>query len=194
MKQTIVFTLTALLLASCAAVCAQSMVQVDSVGQVLVYSKGGTVEGCGVRAVGVVPSGTAPHIKTFDVSANLWRSGASLVSLVKLLGELTPFDGVRATGKASRVPLFNGWLKAAGKPPAAPQEKGFKESLTDKGAYLFPADLDGTFHFIWAAEKGEPVQVGLSWDGKTEWVYFGKIALSAAEASQLHACMTEILR
>lgn len=179
MKTRTALTLAPLLLA-CAAAGAQSMVAVDSVGQVLVYGKNGVTEGCGIRAVGVIPSGKTPNIKTFDVSANLWRSGDSLVSLIKLLGELTPFDGVRATGKASRAPLFNGWLKAAGRPPAAPQEKGFKESSTDKGSYLFPADLEGTFHFILAAEKGEPVQVGLSWDGKTEWVYFGKIELSAA--------------
>ena len=88
------------------------------VGQPLSYNKNGVVTGCGVRVVGIVaPIPDTRTFKSFDVSANVWKSGQALV---KMVGQeslvANPAPSVR------RLDLHNGWLKAEGKPPAAPLE------------------------------------------------------------------------
>lgn len=170
---------------------AQSMVEVDMTGQPLQYSKGGNIDGCGIRIVGMLPMGNVPAniFKSFDVSINFWRTGAALG---KMIGEITPFDGIKA-GKGKRVPLYSGWMKAEGKPSAAPLENTFKESPTDKGAYLFPVDLEGALAFIHGSALGSRVQVGLAWDKKNEWIYFGSVKLSESERNQLTRCLREAL-
>lgn len=170
---------------------AQSMIEVDMTGQPLQYSKGGNTDGCGIRIVGILPMGTVPAntFKSFDVSVNFWRSGAALG---KMIGEITPFDGTKA-GTPKRLPLHSGWLKVEGKPPAAPLANTFNESPTDKGAYLFPVDLEGAFAFIHGSTLGSRVQVGLAWDKRNEWIYFGTVKLSEPERNQLTLCMREVL-
>jgi hypothetical protein len=170
---------------------AQSMVEVDMTGQPLQYSKGGNIDGCGIRIVGLLPMDAVPAnmIKTFDVSVNFWRTGAALG---KMIGEVTLFD-VTKVGTGKRLPLYSGWMKAEGKPSAAPFDNTFKESPTDKGAYLFPVDLEGALAFIHGSALGSRVQVGLAWDKKNEWIYFGSVKLSESERNQLTLCLREAL-
>jgi hypothetical protein len=170
---------------------AQAIVEVDMTGQPLQYSKGGTINGCGIRIVGMLPMGNVPAnmFKSFDVSVNFWRTGAALG---KMIGEVTPFDGAKV-GTGKRLPLYSGWMKAEGKPSAAPLENTFKESPTDKGAYLFPVDLEGALAFIYGSALGCRVQVGLAWDKNHEWIYFGSVKLSESERNQLTLCLREAL-
>lgn len=89
----------------------------------------------------------------------------------------------------ARLPL----RQAEGKRSATPLENTFKESPTDKGAYLFPVDLEGALAFIHGSALGSRVQVGLAWDKKNEWIYFGSVKLSESERNQLTLCLREAL-
>lgn len=168
---------------------AQPMIEADMVGQPLSYSKNGVVEGCGVRVVGVLtPIPGNKTFKSFDISANFWKSGQALV---KVIGEEIPVaDPV--PNKARRQVLKNGWIKAEGKAPAAPTEGEFKPSATDKGAYLFQANFDNSVNFILAAVKNERVQVAINWGEKVEWIYSGTVQLSEQEKIQIAQCLKEV--
>lgn len=179
-----------LLATSIGSAVAQSMMEVDLVGQPLSYSKDGVVNGCGVRVVGVIsPVPGDKAFKSFDVSANLWKSGQALV---KMIGEETPVaDPIPS--KTRRVSLRNGWLKAEGKTPAAPIGGDFRASTDDKGAYLFPVAFDGSIEFILAAARNERVQVAIRRDAKAEWIYSGMVRLSDLEKNQILNCLKEVL-
>lgn len=178
-----------LLAASVGSAVAQSMLEMELVGQPLSYSKDGVVEGCGARIVGVIsPVPGDKAFKSFDVSANLWKSGQALV---KMIGEETPVaDPIPS--KARRIVLKNGWLKAEGKTPAAPLGGDFRASTTDKGAYLFPVTFDGSINFILAVARGERVQVAIRRDAKAEWIYSGTVRLSDPEKNQILNCLKEV--
>jgi hypothetical protein len=178
-----------MLAASVGSALAQSILEVDLIGQPLSYTKEGVVEGCGVRVVGVIsPVPGDKAFKSFDVSANLWKSGQALV---KMIGEETPVaDPIPS--KARRMVLKNGWLKAEGKTSAAPLGGDFKSSTTDKGAYLFPVAFDGSIDFILAAARGERVQVAVRRDVKAEWIYSGRVRLSDPEKNQILNCLKDV--
>lgn len=179
-----------LLITSIGIASAQSMIEVDLVGQPLSYSKDGVVNGCGVRVVGVIsPVPGDKTFKSFDVSANIWKSGQALV---KMIGEETPISEP-IPSKSRRVSLRYGWLKAEGKTPASPIGGDFKASLDDKGAYLFPVALDGSIEFILAVVRNERVQVAIRRDAKADWIYSGMVRLSDLETNQVRNCLKEIL-
>lgn len=166
---------------------AQSNAEVEMTGQPLTYNKGGIITGCGIRVVGVTP--VIPGKKTFkafDVSANVWKTGASMV---KMIGEERPVSNPLGGGR--RQLLNGGWLKADGKTPAAGE---FKESATDRGAYLFPADVDGAALFILAAATGKGLQVAVQWNKKTEWIYTGIAKLTDGERARVLDCLNEIAK
>lgn len=168
---------------------AQSLLEVEMVGQPLVYGKDGTVEGCGVRAVGVIlPVQGRPTFRSFDLSANVWKSG---VALAKIIGEVTPV-ATPEPGKGRRVALKNAWLKAEGKEAAAPIQKSFKESATEKGAYLFAVEPAASLEFILAASNSRRVQAGVNWNEATEWIYTGVIQLTEQQRQQMQSCLKEI--
>jgi hypothetical protein len=168
---------------------AQSMIEADMIGQPLSYGKNGVVTGCGLRVVGVIsPVPGSKTFRSFDISANFWKSGAALV---KMIGETNTVSDA-PSGKGTREALRNGWIKAEGKSPAAPNGETFKESTEDKNAYLFPVALDGSVDFIIAAMKGNRVQVGINWSEPTEWIYTGTIHLEAQEKKQIAQCFGEL--
>ena len=169
---------------------AQVMIEAEMTGQPLLYSKNGVVEGCGVRVVGVItPMPGEKTFKTFDISANFWKSGAALV---KMIGAEFPIANV-TPNQAQRKVLNNGWLKAEGKTPAAPADDGFKASATDKGAYLFAVNFDSSADFVMAAAQNERVQVAVNWDGKAEWIYSGTVKITQQEKIQLAQCTKEVI-
>lgn len=168
---------------------AQSMLEVVMAGQPLSYNKGGITNGCGVRVMGVLPI-DGKQIKTFDVSANYWKSG---ISLGKVIGKIGPIDPEKMN-EAKRLPVYRAWLKAEGKAPMAPILNSFKESPTEKAAYLFATDAEGAIELIVAAMKGNRIQVSLSWDGKTDWIYFGTVGMSEEDKRQVGVCLDEVLK
>lgn len=182
--------IASLLLASAGAAMAQAMVEAKMLGQPLSYSKNGNTEGCGVRIVGIVPSVPgSKSFKTFDVSVNFWKSGIAMGKMIGSENQIgNPVSGSR------RLVLRSGWLKAEGKNPAAPIGSGFQSSKEDKGAYLFPVDIEGAIDFILAASAGERVQVALAWDEKAEWIYSGTVDLSERESIQIAQCFKEVLK
>lgn len=168
---------------------AQPMVEVEMIGQPLAYGKNGTVEGCGVRIVGIIsPVSGQKTFRTFDVSANLWKSG---LALGKMIGETNSVANP-TPANSSRLPLKNGWMKALGKSPAAPDANGFRESNTDKLSYLFGTRGDAAFEFIVGAASAERVQVAVSWDSRAEWIYTGTVRLTPEERIQIAECLKEI--
>ena len=169
---------------------AQVMVEAEMTGQPLSYSKNGVVEGCGVRVVGVItPVPGEKTFKTFDISANFWKSGQALV---KMIGQELPVANPMPS-QAQRKVLSNGWLKAEGKTPAAPADDGFKESVTDKGAYLFAVNFESSADFVMAAAQNERVQVAVNWDGKAEWIYSGTVKITQQEKIQIAQCTKEVI-
>jgi hypothetical protein len=76
----------------------------------------------------------------------------------------------------------------------APTQNSFKESPAEKGAFLFATDAEGAIEFIVAVMKGNRVQVCLSWDGKTDWIYFGTVVMSEEENRQVGVCLEEVLK
>lgn len=169
---------------------AQVMVEAEMTGQPLSYSKNGVVEGCGVRVVGVItPVPGEKTFKTFDISANFWKSGQALV---KMIGQELPVANPMPS-QAQRKVLNNGWLKAEGKTPAAPADDGFKASVTDKGAYLFAVNFESSADFVMAAAHNERVQVAVNWDGKAEWIYSGTVKITQQEKIQIAQCTKEVI-
>lgn len=189
MRQSALAFLVAMLAASASA---QSMVEVDMTGQPLSYNQNGDTSGCGIRIVGVLPSGSSSpsSVKSFDISANYWVNG---IALVKMIGQVSPFDGA-AVATPKRLKLFGGWLKADGKNPASPTGSGFSESPNDKAAYLFPVSPKSAIEFILAAAKGDTVQVGLAWEKNASWTYYGSVKLSDGDRTQINRCLQEILK
>lgn len=171
---------------------AQSMIEVVMGGQPLSYNKGGITDGCGVRVIGVLPADgkQISTVKTFDVSANYWKPG---FSLGKVIGKIGPIDPAKMN-QANRLPVYRAWLKAEGKAPMAPTQNSFKESPTETGAYLFATDAEGAIEFIVAVMKGNRVQVSLSWDGKTDRIYFGTVGMSEEDKRQVGVCLGEVLK
>lgn len=171
---------------------AQPMLEVEAFGQVLTYTRSGTVEGCGIRAVGVVtPTPGQARFKSFDVSANVWKSG---VAVVKLIGEETPVNAARDPAAGVRLRLHDGWLRADGGEPLAAQSGQFKESSSDKLAYLFPVDMESAFRFIVAVGGGTRFQLGVRWLAESEWIYFATLKLKDSEREQLSSCIRDMLK
>ena len=171
---------------------AQSMIEVVMAGQPLSYNKGGITDGCGVRVIGILPidGKQISTVKTFDVSANYWKSGISLGKVIGAIGPIAPAK----MNEANRLPVYRAWLKAEGKAPMAPIQNSFKESPSEKAAYLFATDAEGAMEFIVAVMKGNRVQVSLSWDGKTDWIYFGTVGMSEEDKRQVGVCLNEVLK
>jgi len=170
---------------------AQVMLEADLIGQPLTYTKSGAVQGCGVRIVGTIaPVAGQTSFRSFDVSANFWKSGEALG---KFIGETTPLSKP-TLNDSRRLRLFDGWVRAEGKPSVAASDGGFQESASDKGAYLFAADPEAAMHVMLAVATGKPVQVGLRWEREQEWIYFGKVKFAPAETTQLANCIREALK
>lgn len=186
-------SILAIALASASSVLfAQSVVQVELVGQALVYSDAGAVKGCGVRVLGLLPSSpTKKKYRFLDVSANVWKPG---IGMVKMVVAEVPQGSDPSTVTPVRFRLKSGWLKAEGKRPAAPSSGTFKESTDDARAYLFTTDVQAALDFIGGAVTDIPVQVAVRWEEPTEWVFASKVKMTDEDRRQVSVCIDELVK
>ncbi|MDO8888642.1 MAG: hypothetical protein Q7V16_08665 [Hydrogenophaga sp.] len=161
-------------------------------GQPLVYTDSGTVKGCGIRLLGQLPVAVgSKKFRLFDGSANIYREGAALTKMILMD---VPMNSNPATAKQERIALSNFWLKAEGKSPAAARAGTYKESPSEKRAYLFAAAVEPTIDFIMGATYGDPVQVGLKWETDYDWVYVGRVELSEEDRTRVGNCFEELTK
>jgi Ni,Fe-hydrogenase III small subunit len=192
MKWTVVITLSICWAIASQPATAGPLTEVDLSGQALQYTKAGSIDGCGIRLVGI--SSPVPGVKSvsvLDVSFNVVNPGAGLVKggLMDLpvqalvAGDMT---------KTSEVPIKMLWLRVPGSKATVPAGGKVLPAMSHKQALMYTTTIEPVLALIGAVHDRVPVQIGFHVTSTdVEAIYFGRIQMEKADLQQFAQCYTE---
>lgn len=172
---------------------AYSAVMVESTfeAQTQMLIKEGKPQSCGLRVLTVQPT-QASGVFT-GVDGSFLVDATSTFGLVKGVVYTLKKTNIGANLLPVQQPLKLIWYRAPGKPATRPLgEKAFIRPET-KGAKLYVTDRESVFALFDAILDSKPIQVGVSFtNGSQDRIYYGKVNLSEADATQLIECLSEM--
>lgn len=152
--------------------------------------KEGKPQSCGLRVFTVQPTQASGVFTGIDGS---FLVDASAFGLVKGIVYTLKKTNIEANSRPVTQPLKLIWFRAPGKPATQPLgDKAFVSPET-KGAKLYVTAPASVFALFDAILDSKPIQVGVSFkNGSQDRIYYGKVNLSEADATQLKECLSEM--
>ena len=198
MKYAILILGQALLVSSAGA---QNVVITAVAGQPLQYQKGGAINGCGVRVVGMPEAarGVAEAL-TFDASINLYAPG---VGLLKAVGGTVKVTDVQAYGRAPERGLppeqkwrpKSFWFKAQGVSATTPRTGSVSPGVDPPESMLYVTDdIDTVIAVLMSVKKVQQIQFAIAEPAKNvERIYQASVRLGEQETNSLAGCLRELV-
>ena len=152
----------------------------------LAHSRGGTVEGCGLRVTGGRAEKQSGSM-WFDVSFNVYRRGFALVQAIAY--EMPP-PRYEEESRPKRVAVQRAWLK----PQNADGSTRLGETTEVRETLVYPVTLDEAARLFQAVAAGEPLLIGFrAWGQARESVFGGTASLGADGRDRLAACFNALV-
>jgi hypothetical protein len=168
----------------------QTLTVVPSVDvQALVYSKGGVINACGIRVMGVMVSGDTP--KTLDFSVNVHYEKDRVIGSFKMIH--SRLARVPPQGKADfrSLPIQGAWMQTA-------SGKNTKNAILtvpgeDKNSIFVGIDAETALALILESFQG-PIEVGLvPKEGGYDELYELTLPSSSPEFSRVMGCLDRLV-
>ncbi|UUZ67375.1 hypothetical protein LP416_21880 [Polaromonas sp. P2-4] len=162
------------------------------VGQPLIYSKSGKIDGCGVRLIAIDESSNADGPRLV-IDASLQLSTRWQAMVVKATaGRMLLENGKLQNRKIATVE--RAWFRADGLPPTKAVTGKMISTIDPVGGVIYPTTRLEDLEILIAMTSGKPIEMGLKLRGEpTETVWFGVVTLSTGESARIDSCLKELL-
>ena len=152
----------------------------------LTHTRGGAIEGCGVRLTGgqAAPSGAS---RWFDVSFNVFRRG---IAIVQAIGYEMPAPPRNLDARPERVAVQRAWLKAE----AAEGATRSGENVEARDSLVYAVTVDDAAALFGAVAERRRLLIGLrAWGRRSETVYVGDVELADEHRQSLATCLEALV-